>query len=384
MKGMGPSEQSHARDYQRLHAVIDTVPDAMVMIDHEGNIVSFSLGAEKMFGFREDEIVGENVSRLMPSPDRESHDGYIHHYLDTGEKHIIGLGRETCATRRNGEIFPVALSVNESQIGGQKFFVGFIRDLSERKEREKHLQALQSDLAHASRISSMGSLATSIAHELNQPLTAIANYVEGAIGLLEDPSSDHLAAVLRALDECRNESLRAGEIVRKLREFIGRGDVERHVASFEGLLKDAIALALIDGQGSDVTVETRLDPAADRVLVEPIHVQQVLVNLLRNAVEAMRGSRNKRIEISSKKRDDGFVEVMIADSGPGLDRHIAEHLFQPFVSTKESGMGLGLSICHTIVNGHGGKIWAGPSALGGTIFHFTLIDADRDDAGDQA
>ena len=98
----------------------------------------------------------------------------------------------------------------------------------------------------------------------------------------------------------------------------------------------------------------------------------------------MRGSRNKRIEISSKKRDDGFVEVMIADSGPGLDRHIAEHLFQPFVSTKESGMGLGLSICHTIVNGHGGKIWAGPSALGGTIFHFTLIDADRDDAGDQA
>lgn len=367
------------RERKHLHAILDTVPDAMIAIDTDGRIMSFSAGAEKMFGYEETALIGSNVDCLMPSPDRENHDGYIRRYLETQEPHVIGIGRTAEALRSDGSQFPIELSVSEVQIDGRRVFVGFIRDLTRHKETERRLHALQSDLAHASRISSMGSLATSIAHELNQPLAAIANYVEGAKQLIDEAETGRLEEVRTAIDECASEALRAGAIVRKLRDFIGRGDVERHAASFARLLNDAIALALIDGQGHDVTVETRLDPEADLVLVEPIHVQQVLVNLLRNAVEAMQGGRDKRVEISTSKRDDGFIEVTIADSGPGLDRHIAERLFQPFVSTKESGMGLGLSICHTIVNSHGGKIWAEPSALGGTAFHFTLLDASSHD-----
>lgn len=351
----------------------------MVAIDEDGRILSFSTGAERMFGYDETVLIGSNVDCLMPSPDREKHDSYIRRYLETQEPHVIGIGRTTEALRSDGSQFPIELSVSEVQIDGRRVFVGFIRDLTHRKETERRLHALQSDLAHASRISSMGSLATSIAHELNQPLAAIANYVEGAKQLIDEAETGGLEEVRAAIDECASEALRAGAIVRKLRDFIGRGDVERHAASFARLLNDAIALALIDGQGHDVTVETSLAQDADLVLVEPIHVQQVLVNLLRNAVEAMQGGRNKRVEISTTKRDDGFIEVTIADSGPGLDRHIAKRLFQPFVSTKESGMGLGLSICHTIVNSHGGKIWAEPSTLGGTAFHFTLLDASRPD-----
>lgn len=362
-----------------LHAILDTVPDAMIVTDERGRILSFSIGAEKMFGFRERDLVGENVSALMPSPDRERHDGYIRHYRQTGEKRIIGIGRVTTARHRDGSTFPVDLAINETRIDGERVFVGFLRDLTERRETEKRLHGLQADLAHASRISAMGTLAASIAHELNQPLTAIANYAEAARDLLAENDAPGTEEIARALDECSAEAMRAGAIVRKLRDFISRGETERRIASLERLATEATALALINGEGRDIEFETRLDPDADRVLVEPVQIQQVLLNLIRNAVEAMEDASAKRIEIASRKTGDGFVEVTVADSGPGLDKRVAARLFHPFVSTKESGMGLGLSICHTIVNGHGGRIWAEPSALGGTIFHFTLIDADDTD-----
>ena len=170
--------------------------------------------------------------------------------------------------------------------------------------------------------------------------------------------------------------MRAGQIVRRLRDFIARGETDRHVVSLERLVNEASALALVNGD-STVEVEIQLDGKADSVFVDRIQIQQVILNLLRNAVEAMEGTRQRRIRITSKRAGGGFVEVTIADSGPGLDAEVAERLFQPFVSTKSSGMGLGLSICHTIINGHGGRIWAEASDLGGTSFHFTLMDAEE-------
>lgn len=363
-----------------LHALIDTVPDAMIVIDTAGQILSFSKGAEQMFGYTAADLVGENVSVLMPSPDRERHDDYLAHYLQTGERRIIGIGRVTTARARDGATFPVDLSVGEVDLGDKKVFAGFIRDLTDSKRTEQQIHSLQADLAHVSRISSMGTLATSIAHELNQPLTAITNYVEAARDLLDEPTTENIAHVREALTESAAETIRAGQIVQRLRDFISRGETTREIVSLARVVKEATALALINGDARDVDFEVILDAEEDLVLVDPVQIQQVLVNLIRNALEAMEESPTKKLVVSSQSDSENMVmvTVTISDSGPGLDQHVAEHLFHPFVSTKVNGMGLGLSICHTIINAHSGKIWAEPSPLGGTDFHFTLISAKGD------
>lgn len=359
-----------------LRSILETIPDAMIVIDGKGAILSFSAAAERMFGYREDELLGENVSVLMPSPDREQHDRYIGDYLGTGQRKIIGIGRVTNARHRNGATFPIHLHVGEALIDGERVFTGFIRDLTERQQTELRLHDLQSQLAHVSRVTAMGTLATSIAHELNQPLTAVANYVETARDLLVDPTPETLEIVREAMTECAEQSVRAGQIVRRLRDFISRGESERRVESLSRVVNEASALALVDSGTRASEVELRLDPTADKVLIDRIQVQQVLLNLIRNAIEAMADNKVQRLRITSRGEGDE-VHVTIEDNGPGLAPEVAAQLFQPFVSTKDAGMGLGLSICHTIVAGHGGRIWADTSALGGTAFHFTLINAER-------
>ncbi len=360
------------RDDTYFRSIIDTVPDAMIVIDEIGSILAFSSAAERMFGYAASDVLGENVNTLMPSPDRERHDGYLSHYRTTGKASIIGRGRVTSARRRDGTTFPIDLSIGEAWVEGVRVFTGFIRDLTERTERTKRLHVLQAELAHVARISQMGTLATSIAHELNQPLAAITNYVEAASAVLAQQGNPEHSTVREALALCADEVTRAGDIIRHLREFIKHGETERGNARIGHIIEESIALALADGAGSGVAIAVRFDDAAEEVLADRVQIQQVLVNLLRNATEAMTDTRSKAIEIVTRVSDGAMTEVVVADSGPGLESRIAKRLFQPFETTKATGMGLGLSICHTIIDGHGGRIWAEPSPLGGTAFHFTL------------
>ena len=381
---LNPSADEHSHLVAReahLRSILETIPDAMIVIDERGRIFSFSAAAEAMFGYKEAEVVGENVSMLMPSPDRERHDLYLARYLATGERKIIGIGRVTTARHRDGNTFPIDLHIGEARIGDERVFTGFIRDLTERQQTELRLHDLQSELAHVSRITAMGTLATSLAHELNQPLTAIANYVETAKDLLDSPDPEVLDIVREALVECAAQSMRAGQIVRRLRDFISRGETERRIESLARVVNEASAMALVAAGERGVEVEVRLDAKGDKVLVDRIQVQQVILNLIRNAIEAMAESPVRRLRISSGTEPEGHVTVVIEDSGPGLPQEVSERLFQPFVSTKSAGMGLGLSICHTIIQGHGGRIWAEPSRFGGTAFHFTLIDASGNEDG---
>lgn len=362
-----------------LHSILETVPDAMIVINERGLILSFSSAAERMFGYSEAELLGENVSTLMPSPDRERHDQYLENYLTTGQRKIIGIGRITTARRRSGAAFPIDLHIGEARAGAEKVYTGFIRDLTERQATQRRLHDLQAELAHVGRVTAMGTLATALAHELNQPLTAIANYVETARDLLHEPSKEVLLAVREALDECATQSVRAGQIVRRLRDYISRGDVDRKPESLRQLVSEASVLAMIGAGERGVEIEVALDLACDTVLVDRIQIQQVILNLVRNAFEATEELPHGRVEISSLREESGRVRVTVADNGPGLAPELGERVFQPFNSTKSEGLGLGLSICHTIIRGHGGRIWADPSELGGTAFHFTLLNDAEDE-----
>jgi two-component system sensor kinase FixL len=368
-----PASVAPAEAEAHLRSILATVPDAMVVIDEAGLVLSFSAAAETMFGYSEAEVVGRNVEMLMPSPDRERHDQYLLNYLTTGKRKIIGIGRVTTALHRDGNTFPIELAVGEAWVGKRRIFTGFIRDLTERQQTLLRLQDLQSELAHVGRVSEMGTLASSLAHELNQPLTAVSSYCESARDLLDgEPGGETLAMVREALDEAAQQAIRAGQIVRRLRDFISRGETERRVESLQRLINEANALALVGSREHDIDVQLSLDPDADLVFVDRIQVQQVLVNLIRNAIDAMIGAPARCLSIRTARRPDGNVVVTVEDTGSGIDEPIAAQLFQPFVTSKQNGMGIGLSICRTIVEAHGGRIWFEARSDGGTAFHFTL------------
>jgi two-component system, LuxR family, sensor kinase FixL len=365
-----------------LHSIIATVPDAMIVIDDHGLILSFSAAAEALFGYAETDLIGRNVSMLMPSPDRERHDIYMRHYLTTGVRKIIGIGRTTVGERSDGSTFPMELSVGEAKTDHNRVFTGFIRDLTRRQAANTRLEELQSELAHVSRISAMGTMATSLAHELNQPLTAVVNYVEAARDLLADPTGDTLAIVRDALSDAAKQAVRAGQIVRRLRDFIARGETDKRIESLRDLINEANALALIGAQEHGIDVRVTISPDVDQVFVDRVQVQQVLVNLIRNAIEAVTHRAIRRLEVNARQTDNEMVLVSVIDTGPGIERDMADRLFEPFQSTKEGGMGLGLSICQTIIEAHGGKIWYAPSHSGGASFSFTLMAAAKESGND--
>ena len=364
-----------------LQSILETVPDAMIVIDERGTVQSFSLAAERLFGWSADDIIGRNISHLIPAPHRAAHDGYLDRYLATGERRIIGVGRVVVGIRRDGSTFPMELAVGEMRTETGRFFTGFVRDLTERQQTEARLQELQSELTHMSRLTAMGEMSSTLAHELNQPLSAIANDLKGSARLLDAPDPD-IARVRAAMTKASEQALRAGDIIRHLRDFVARGDTERRPEGLSKLIEEACALALIGAKERGVRTWFRFDPSAAEVVADKVQVQQVLVNLIRNALEAMEDCSRRELVVSTEAVGDDMALISIADSGSGLAEKVAANLFQPFVTTKAQGMGVGLPICRTVVEAHGGRIWAEPNPGGGTVFRFTLRRAGGIEEGE--
>ena len=381
LAGAASADEALARE-AHVKSILDTIPDAMIVIDERGIMQSFSAAAERLFGYSASEMLGRNVSVLMPQPYRSSHDGYLRRYLETGERRIIGIGRVVVGERKDGSTFPVELSVGEVKTDSQRFFTGFIRDLTERQQTEARLQELQSELVHVSRLTAMGEMASALAHELNQPLSAIANYMKGSRRLLEGSTEEHAAVVREAIDKAAEQAVRAGQVIRRLRDFVSRGESERRVEDVKKLIEEASALALVGAKDSGVRVRFQLSPRTTFVLADKVQIQQVLLNLMRNAIEAMDDSPRRELLVATAPAANDMVEISVADTGAGISQEISAQLFQPFITTKRQGMGVGLSISRTIVEAHGGTIAPRPNPGGGTVFCFTLPAVSQDEATD--
>jgi two-component system sensor kinase FixL len=360
-------------DGERLfQTLLDTAVDGIMVIDEKAQILVYNTACERLFGFLPDEVLGRNVGLLMPEPYRSEHDDYIARYIATGVKHIIGIGREVRGRRKDGSTFPVNLSVGEGSLAGQRIFVGIVTDLSERVRRESHVQELQKELLHATRLTSTGQLAAALAHELNQPLTAILNYTSALADIVDWKKVQEGATAQEVLAKVSAQAERAGDIIRRLRGFVEKREANRTPDDLNKAVQDAISLGLV-GSASD-NIRTTLSLASDLPLVpiDKVQIQQVMINLLRNAAEAMRDSAKRELTVTTARDDDGFVVVSVQDTGPGLPAEVQKRLFEPFVTTKDTGLGIGLSICRTIIESHGGRLWGESRKGGGTIFRFKL------------
>ena len=299
--------------------------------------------------------------------------------MKTGERRIIGIGRLVVGQRKDGSTFPMELAVGEMRSGERRFFTGFVRDLTERQESQQRLQELQTELIYMSRFTALGEMASTLAHELNQPLTAVASYLNGARRLLGSGKAEDIAVARGAIESAAEQALRAGQIIRRLREFVARGESDRQVENLRKLVEEASALALVGAKEAGVRVTFDFDPAGRYVLADKIQVQQVLLNLMRNAIEAMQDVERRELVISARLIDAETVQIDVADTGTGIAPEIAPQLFQPFITSKRNGMGVGLSISRTIIEAHGGRLWAEANPGGGTIFRLTLRTAELEE-----
>lgn len=357
-----------------LAAIEDSSLDAIITIAEHAQIRSFNPAAERLFGYLEHEVKGRNVKLLMPPPYRDEHDGYMRRYLATGEKRIIGIGRIVTGRRRDESTFPMELSVGETSVDGHPIFVGFIRDLSEIAREHRRVAELQNELFHVSRLGEMGQMAAGLAHEVNQPLAAVMNFAEAGkqiIGFAEN-LQDAGEALSGILEKIEKQAARAAEIIRRLQAFIEKRNIARSYEDINVLIEESLALALVGTRRRDVRVELALAPKLPRVFVDGVQIQQVLVNLMRNALDAMENQPHREILVATGLEEPGFVSITVADNGPGIDPSIAGRLFEAFVTTKRAGMGVGLAISRQIVEAHRGRLWCETEPGKGARFRFTI------------
>ncbi len=361
-----------------MQSILASVPDAMIVIDETGKILAFSAAAERLFGYSASEISGLNVSQLMAGADEKHHDRYIRNYLSTGEKQIIGIGRIVEARLANGDTIPVELKIGEADIHGRRLFTGYIRDMSEQQANALRLNEMQVELANFSRLSAVGTMASAMAHELNQPLTAVANYLEAARDLLDQADPETLSFIQEALDAAATQSIRAGQIVRRLRDYVSRGELDLRSVYLQEVVDDAISLAKVGIEGQLARVISRVPEDFPALLADRLQLRQVIVNLVRNAIEALSETANPQVWIRAEL-EDGLALITVEDNGPGYHGQGDASPFDAFNSSKTHGMGLGLSICQTILDAHGTDIQYASSEKGGAAFKFTLRLAQGED-----
>ncbi len=347
----------------QAHELLQFISEGFVFVDTDFRVQAMNREGERLEGRPAQSLIGTILWESWP--------GIEHSELGD-------LWRKAMADRE-----PVSLEHRYSWPDGRQAWLEmrafpsddglaiFYRDISDRKQSEEALKKAQAELMHASRLSAMGTMAATLAHEIAQPLTSIHNYVEAAAKLVRTIPGEELRQARQALHHAGNSVTRANEILTKLRNFVAKGRIETEVQDLQSIIADASVLILPQAQREGVEIQFRLDRNAKWVEADAIQIQQVLINLIRNAMEAMQSADRRQITIATAALPSGSIEIAVEDTGPGFDEE-PDALFSPFHSTKQKGLGVGLSISRTIVEAHGGAIEAKPAATGGAIFRFTL------------
>ena len=366
----------------KLRRVIDSARDGMIVIDSSGTVLLYNAACERMFGYSAEEVLGNNVKLLMTPPDRKSHDTYIRNYLRSGTARIIGIGRDVTGRRKDGSTVPIRLSVGElREDSDAPLFIGTLHDLTEVLRARERIEELQSELMQVTRASAVGEMGATLAHELTQPLSAVAGFVEASAALIDQGEGAITTRVREYMDQAVAQSLRLGTVVRRLREFTSRGDTERSVEDLNAVVEEICELATLGTATDGIDLEMNLAADLPPVLIDHVQIQQVVLNLVRNSIDALNDCETGTITVSTTPRGD-MVEVVVSDDGPGLTPEVRERLFEPFVSTKRDGIGIGLSICRTIVEAHGGRIALDTDTTCGTGFRFSVPVFDESSGPD--
>ncbi len=349
----------------RLRSVLDTAVDAIIIIDQDARMLMYNKACERLFGYSASDALGQNVKLIMPDDFARNHDGYLAGYLKTGERKIIGIGREVKAQHRDGTVFPVNLSVGEAHTPEGRQFIGIIHDLRQRYENEERLNQLQASMLHMARVSTMDEMGAALAHELNQPLTALMLYLQAVerawakqeIGVARPgPAFDILRKAVR-------EAERAGNIIQRMRQFVEKRDPVRRAVSVNPLIEDALELTQFGTRPGATKILRIFAGDLPAVFVDPVQIQQIVVNLVRNALEAAKGREDAEIRVTTC-RTDSSIEVRVEDNGPGIRPELVADLFKAFSSSKSQGLGLGLAISKTIAQSHGGTLAVEPGGNG--------------------
>jgi two-component system sensor kinase FixL len=368
-----PASEYAAMVAAQFQALLDAAVDAIIVIDERGQILTFNRAAERMFGLTAADVIGKNVTVLMHEPHRTQHGQYVSRYLATGEAHIIGKGREIEARRANGEIFPASLAVGEAADASGRRFVGIVRDLSAQRAAEQRTRALELRLAHVARFNLMGEMAAGIAHEINQPLSAIATYAQAAKRVMQgaEPDSAMVAEICGKIDE---QARRAGQVIDNLRRFIKKQEIDTQTLDVNRVVGDVLSLIEADAHSEGIPVLVHTGEGLPSVRADAVQLQQVLLNLTRNSVDAMRDGLGKErgISIATERGERGGVRITVTDHGHGVSRQLGDNIFHPFVTTKRDGLGVGLAISRTIIQSYGGSLSFKENPRGGSIFSIEL------------
>jgi len=356
-----------------LDALLNAAVDAIIISDSDGQILRINPAGQEMFGYREAKLVGENVRTLMPQPDQDAHDGYIRKYLDGSKPAIVGIGREVTARHADDHVFPIHLSVGEITGHSRARFVAIIRDLSEQKATQETVKELEQHLAHADRLVVLGELTAGIAHEINQPLTAIAAFADAGARLLKSDSAEAKHELENIQKRIAEQARRAGNVVNRLRRLSRKEGAAKSNHHIDVMVGNVLLLFEHELNNSSIQLETHFEPGLPMVFVDEIQIQQVLVNLVKNSIDALQaaGTEKPSIRIQSKQKKQ-VIEVQVVDNGPGVPDEFEQKLFEPFYTTKQHGVGLGLSICKNIAVSHGGKLDYRQAKGGGACFILSI------------
>jgi two-component system sensor kinase FixL len=360
-------------DSAAQQVLMDAFLEGIVVIDPDGVIERTNKATEEMFGYTKQELIGKPVNVLMPSPDRDHHNEYIGRYLRTGEARIIGIGREMQAQRKDSSYFPIHLAIGEVGWSGAVRFIGMIRDLTDYKLAEEQKLRLQTDMLAASRLTTMGEMAAAMAHEINQPLAAIANYASAGRRLLE-AGTEKLEDVRTALESIDEQAQRAGEIIRHLRSFVRPELISRDTASLFTIIEEILPLAEVDARAHNIALKVDISGDLPNIDADPLQIQQVILNLIRNGIDAMSEARpvDRLLTIVGTRSPQNTICVEVIDRGHGIPEDVGRNLFNPFFTTKAAGMGMGLSICQSIIHSHGGTLSFANNLDAGATFSVTL------------